>query len=183
MTKPYIDARSAIKAALNVDARSLYKPASWQAMAAIGYREELPFSSSDDLTREERFQQDCMTLAFINDFLPANHWAILVTWYQLKTVVGSSELDRLRWGVWVTAGNLDYPDVKFARWAVANWAGRLDGIRGRWDSWADAELSIRTLKEHYAKRIKPELVRKLELAEGEATRVLGMGGLIERAAA
>lgn len=183
MTAPYIDALSAIKAALNVDARSLYKPAGWQALAAAGYREEPPARHNSDLNKLERFQQDCMTLAFLNDRLPPHLWAVLIVRYSLSPK-NKAEAERLLWAVMVAAGHVGYDDdVKFARWAVTNWAGMLDKIRGRWDVWADHDLSIPTLKRHYGSQIKPSLQRLTEKGEMEAHNLLAEFGMIVRAAA
>lgn len=194
MTAPYRDHIQAIRAALNVEARSLYKPARWQALAKIGYR-EAPAGRSGDLTRQERFEQDCMTHAFLRGRLPPVQWATLVVRHailpqrvpDLRDREGTErylyEFRRLKVAVIVVAGHLDYPDAAFARWAVANWGGKLDRVRARWDRWVDHDLAIKTLKGHYGSRIKPELEALLQAAEGNAHRLLGDAGVIQRVAA
>lgn len=193
-TPPYRDAHSAILSALNVDARSLYKPASWQALAMIGYREELP-TAPGDLTKLERFQQDCMTLAFLHHRMPAHLWAVIVTRYAILPANQPdprdaeaveryhSEFNRIKVAVLVVAGHITYDDSMFARWAVANWAGKFEKSKARWDRWADHDLSIRTLKRHYGEQIKPRLTGLLKQAEATAERLLNDSGMIERVAA
>lgn len=181
MSAPYRDVVSAVRAALNVDARSLYKPAGWQALAGSGYRES---TTRSDLSKLEHFQQDCMTLAFLNDRLPPHLWAVLILRHQLKTVAEKPELDRLVSAMLVAAGRVDYPDLTFTRWAVAHWAGRLTGARAKWDWWTShGDRPVPTLKEHYGKRIKPQLDGMLASADASAERLLSDAGLIERAAA
>lgn len=191
-TAPYIDATQAIRAALNVDARSLYMPASWQKFAGSGYRESAPPSETTSLSKLEAFQQDCMTLAFLHSRMPAHQWAVIVVRHALLPANlpaandpdGVSryiaEFNRVKIAIMVTAGHIDYDDTKFARWAVANWGGWLDKSRGRWDRWADHDLAIGTLKDHYGRQIKPQMATLLKQSEENAGRLLADAGLTLR---
>lgn len=185
MSAPYLDHLAAIRAALNVDARSLYRPAGWQAQAMIGYR-ELMAPSYGDLSRLERFQQDCMTYAFLNDRLPAAQWAVIIVRHSLRITDPREqrvELDRLRWAVWTAAGHTGYPRADFARWATLKWGGKL-ARTDTWQSrWGAGGVAVSTLKRHYRERVAKPLDDMLTAAERNAQRLLSDAGLTLREAA
>lgn len=185
MSAPYRDHLAAIRAALNVDARSLYKPAGWQHLAMIGYREELP-PAPGDLNKLERFQQDCMTYAFLNQRMPPVQWAAIIVRHGLRVTdpkEQAAEFDRLKWAVLACLGHVDYPDRSFAIWAIRNWGGKLPKDKASWSQWQGHESAVSTLKRHYREQIVNPMDSLLHAAENNAHRLLSDGGLIERVAA
>lgn len=185
MSAPYLDHLAAIRAALNVDARSLYKPASWQKHVDTGYR-ELHLPPPGDLSRLERFEQDCLTYAFLRDRLPSVQWAVIIVRHSLRITDPQEqrvELDRLRWAVWTAAGQVPCDDVALARWGVMRWGGKL-AKTDTWQSrWGGGEVAVSTLKRHYRERVAKPLDDMLAAAERNASRLLSDAGLTVREAA
>jgi hypothetical protein len=184
MSAPYRDHIAAIRAALNVDARSLYKPSGWQALATIGYREELP-PAPGELSKLDRFQQDCLTYAALNHRMPAAQWAVLIVWHSLRITDPKeqrTELDRLRWATWTAAGHTGCDDVEFSRWAALKWGGKL-GKGDGWARWEGGSVAVSTRKRHYREQVAMPLDALLTVASHNAARILADIGLVEREAA
>lgn len=185
MNAPYRDSLQAVRAALNVDARCLYQPASWQRHAGSGYRES---QLRGEMTMLESFQQACMTAAFLRGRLSALQWAALVVAHapalsrQGRRVASDAEMQRMVIAVLLLAGESSYPSKGFARWCVAHWGGRLPQEQGGWSYWEGrGDAAVRTLKTHYAQQIKPWLAGTERLAMEHADRLLTADGLIDSA--
>lgn len=182
-TPPYRDTLQAIRAALNVDARCLYKPSSWQQYAGSGYRESAPRA---EMTKLEAFQQACMTAAFLHSRLPPVEWAALVVAHapalsrKGRRVASDAEIQRMVVAVLLLAGEMEYPGKGFARWAVAHWGGRLPMEASGWSFWVGRDVAaVRTLQRHYAQQIRPWLADVERRAMRSADLALWSERLIE----
>lgn len=187
MTAPYRNALQAIRAALSIDARSLYNPASWQSLAGSGYRES---SLRGDLTKIEIFQQACLTLRRLHWNMPPHLWALLIIRYSPPlsrdgvVLAGKAELDRMCVAVEIVAGNLKTDRREFAQWAVAHWGKRLPQGKAQWDHWQNRDSgAISTLKRLYSRDVKPALGAMERTAMATAENVLKHAGMIESEAA
>lgn len=178
---PYAHATHAIRAALSVDAVSLYKPASWQRDVKQGYREA---QLRGDLSRADHFAQDCMTAAYLFHRMTGLHWAMLVVCHapplhhKGRRCAETWEIVRMQCSAEIVGRYLAHSRLDFATWAVLHYARRWPKDGALWDQWAADEVGLRTLKRHYGERMRPVLREVDRQAESMAADLLLEGGLL-----
>lgn len=149
----YRDHIHAIRCALSVSAQAFgNKPAKWQSDYQAGYRVS---SIGPNLTRQERFQQDCMTRHLLHVNLSPVEWSVIVirfapaTHFQGRAIADSAEVAELETAFLTAAAHMpcDLGEM-FAGWCLMRWARRLPAGRGEWKEWyGKNDLSERTIRQ------------------------------------
>lgn len=157
----YQDHIHAIRCALSVSASAMgHQVAKWQNEYQAGWRVSSQFGS--DMTRNERFIQDCMTRHLLHDSLSREQWAVLVTRFapplhnKGRAVADRHEFDDMAASLDCLMAMLDHPiSTEFTGWCLIRWARRMPPGRGAWLEWEGrTDQSIRTLHRRCADTYK-----------------------------
>ncbi len=165
----YRDHISAIRCALNVSAKSMgHAVSKWQNDYQAGWRVS---GSGQDMTRNERFTQDCMTRHLLHSSLSREQWAVLVIRFapalsfRGKVVADRSEIEEMGAALDCVMALIDHAvSEEFSGWCLLRWARRMPPGRGAWAEWeGQTDQSIRTLHRRCA-----ELYEHANILEGSA---------------
>lgn len=149
----YRDHISAIRCALNVSAKSMgHAVSKWQNDYQSGWRVS---SSGNDMSRNERFVQDCMTRHLLHSNMTPEEWAVLVirfapaTHFHGKPVADAAEFAEME-RAFTTAAAAMPSDLgqMFTGWCLMRWARRMPAGRGQWQEWyGKTDLGERTIRQ------------------------------------
>lgn len=152
ITNPvYRDHMHAIRCALSVSAGAMgHAIAKWQTEYQAGWRTSC---AGPDLSKTERFTQDCMTRHLLHSALSQSQWAVLVVRFapslthQERLVADRSELDEMSAALDDLMAQLEHPITPdFTGWCLLRWARRMPPGRGAWAEWEGrTDQSLRTL--------------------------------------
>jgi len=176
----YKDHIHAIRCALSVSAGAMgYIAARWQQDYQAGYRVH---SVGSDMTRAERFTQDCMTRQLLHHHLSCEHWAVLVVRFapplNTRGTLDESEVEEMRRALKTLLELLEHPITpEFTRWCLLRWAQRMPAGRGKWAEWEGrTSVSMPTLHRRCADSVyKPMLFREQSALESAKEKLLRFG--------
>jgi len=130
----------AIRCALSVSAKAMgHVAAKWQRDYQAGYRIS---SIGPDMSRAERFSQDCMTRHLLHSKLSREQWAILIVRYappleaQGRPIADQSEIEEMQSALAALMSSIEHSVSKeFSGWCLLRWARRMPAGRGKWAEW------------------------------------------------
>lgn len=158
-----------------------HQVAKWQTEYQAGWRVS---QIGPDMTKAERFAQDCMTRHLLHAKLSRPQWATLVARFapplahRGKPVADRSEFDEMGAALDRLMADLEHAITpEFTGWCLLRWARRMPPGRGAWIEWEGrTDVSLRTLHrraadtyyalnaiENDAKLAASELLRGAEL--------------------
>lgn len=179
----YRDHIGAIRCALNVSAKSMgHAISKWQHECVSGYRVS---TIGPDMSRNDRFTQDCMTRHLLHGTLSREQWAVLVVRFAPSlsfagaTVADPGELAEMAAALDVCMSVVPATvSEEFTGWCLLRWARRMPPGRGAWAEWEGrTDESIRTLHRRCAD-IYDGVNRVEDAAKGLARDVLQKAKLI-----
>lgn len=180
----YKDHIHAIRCALSVSAKAMgHISAKWQREYQAGYRIS---SIEPDMSRAERFTQDCMTRHLLHQSLSWGQWAVLTIRFapplqsQGRTIADSSELEEMQSALEQLLGLMEHPLGKeFSGWCLLRWARRMPAGRGKWSEWEGRlDVSMPTLRRRCAEAVYKPMATLESSAIEDAREILLQGGLI-----
>jgi len=180
----YKDHIHAIRCALSVSAKAMgHVAAKWQRDYQAGYRVS---SAGPDMSRAERFTQDCMTRLLLHRNLSREHWAVLVIRFapplqaQGRAVGDQSEVGEMEEAMRICLAHLTHPvSQEFTGWCLLRWSQRMPAGRGKWVEWeGKTSLSLRTLHRYSSENIYKPMVTLENAAIARAKDLLEQAALI-----
>lgn len=137
----YLDHVHAIRCALSVSAAAMgHQVSEWQRKYKAGWRVSSAFGG--DLTRNERFVQDCMTRLLLHSNLSREQWAVLVARFSPamhhsgRSVADRHEVAEMSEALDCIMENLAHSvSTEFTGWCLLRWANRMPPGRGAWAEW------------------------------------------------
>lgn len=148
----YLDHVHAIRCALSVSAAAMgHQVSEWQRKYRAGWRVSSAFGG--DLSRNERFVQDCMTRHLLHERLRGDQWSILVVRFSPplhhngRACADQHEFAEMATALDSLMGDLNQSiSAEFTGWCLLRWSRRMPPGRGAWAEWEGrTDESQRTL--------------------------------------